>query len=118
MQNFSLDSMINGWFVGDFSPCVWKSSDFEVAVKYYKKGECEAKHYHKIAHEITVIAQGRVKMGGATFQKGQIVLLSPCESVDFVALEDTITVVVKVPSVKNDKFLGESNLDFAKRQSQ
>lgn len=116
MQIFNLDSMINGWFVGDFEPCAWKSKDFEVAVKYYKKGQCEAKHYHKIATEITLIIQGRVKMGGVEFREGQIVLLEPCKSVDFIALTDAITAVVKVPSVKNDKFLGEceSKLDSPK----
>lgn len=107
MQIFNLDSMVNGWFVGDFEPCAWKSKDFEVAVKYYKKGQCEAKHYHKVATEITLIIQGRVRMGGVEFREGQIVLLEPCESVDFIALTDAITAVVKVPSVKNDKFLGE-----------
>lgn len=107
MQIFILDSMIKGWFVGDFEPCAWKSKDFEVAVKYYKKGECEAKHYHKIATEITLIVQGCVKMGGVEFKQGQIVLVEPQTSVDFIALTDAITAVVKVPSVKNDKFLGE-----------
>ena len=107
MQIFNLDSMIKGWFVGDFEPCAWKSKDFEVAVKYYKKGECEVVHYHKIAHEITLIVQGRVKMGGVEFSQGQIVLLEPRTSADFIALTDAITAVVKVPSAKNDKFLGE-----------
>lgn len=120
MQIFNLDSMIKGWFVGDFEPCAWKSKDFEVAVKYYKKGEYEAKHYHKIATEITLIVQGRVKMGGVEFRQGQIVLLEPRTSADFIALTDAITAVVKVPSVKNDKFLGEceskceSKLDLPK----
>lgn len=106
MQKFSLNSMIKGWFVGDFSPCVCKSKDFEVAVKYYKKGECESQHYHKIATEITCIAQGCVKMNGVEFSKGEIIVLEPFESTDFLALTDTITVVVKIPSAKNDKFLG------------
>lgn len=106
MQKFSLDSMIKGWFVGDFSPCACKSKDFEVAVKYYKKGECESLHYHKIATEITCIAQGCVKMNGVEFGKGEIIVLEPFESTDFLALTRTITVVVKIPSAKNDKFLG------------
>ena len=124
MQVFSLDSMTKGWFVGDFSPCVFGTNDFEVAVKYYKKGECESRHYHKIATEITCIAQGRVKMNGVEFSAGEIVLITPKESTDFLALEDTITAVVKIPSVKNDKFLGEfvetnfiANLDSATKDA-
>ena len=107
MQVFSLDSMTKGWWVGDFSSCVVGTKDFEVAVKYDKKGECESRHYHKIATEITCIAQGKVKMNGEILSAGEIVVISPKESTDFIALENTITAVVKMPSVKNDKFLGE-----------
>ena len=119
MQVFSLDSMTKGWFVGDFSPCVCKSKDFEVAVKYYKKGDSESRHYHKIATEITCIAQGRVQMNGVEFSTGDIVLIAPKQNTDFIALEDSTTVVVKIPSAKNDKFLGEfvesiTNLESAK----
>ena len=124
MQKFKLDSMINGWFVGDFSPCVFGTKDFEVAVKYYKKGECESRHYHKVATEITCIAQGKVKMNGEILNKGEIVVIEPKESADFIALEDTITAVVKIPSAKNDKFLGEfaetnfiANLDSATKDA-
>lgn len=49
MKIDNLDSMIRGWFVGDFEPNVLKSDQVEVGVKSYKKGDYEERHYHKIA---------------------------------------------------------------------
>lgn len=107
MKTFLLGEMIKGWFIGDFSPVVFKTDKVEVAVKYYSAGDYEELHYHKIASECTVIAQGCVRMNGTTHSAGSIIFLDPGEATDFEALEDnTITVVVKMPSVASDKYEG------------
>ena len=62
MRTARLEDMVKGWFVGNFEPSLIKTNDVEVAVKSYNKGDYEEKHYHKIATELTVIIQGRVKM--------------------------------------------------------
>ncbi len=105
MKTYDLQNMIKGWFVGDFDPVVLRSSDFEVAVKYYKAGDVESLHVHKIAKEITVVVEGTVIMNGKTFKKGEIILLEPGEPTDFKVVDDAITVVVKTPSAKADKYL-------------
>lgn len=105
MKQFNLENMIKGWFVGDFNPVVWNSKDFEIAIKYYKSGDREAKHVHHLAKELTTVVTGKVKMNDQIFIKGDIITLEEGEPTDFEALEDTITVVVKTPSVKNDKHL-------------
>jgi anti-sigma factor ChrR (cupin superfamily) len=97
--------MIGGWFVGDFNPVVLPTQAMEVAVKYYQAGQYEPSHHHKLAEEITVIARGRARMCGQDWEAGSIIHLSPGESTDFLALDDTLTVVVKRPSVPNDKYL-------------
>ncbi|EMZ40738.1 MULTISPECIES: hypothetical protein [Helicobacter] len=104
MQLYSLDSMIRGWFVGDFTPSVIQTKDFEVGIKYYKKGDYEECHTHKIATEITVIVTGSVRMKGKEYKQGDIIVIEPNESSDFLALSDCITAVVKTPSVTNDKY--------------
>jgi len=101
--------MVNGWFVGNFEPTLLKTTDVEVAVKSYKKGDCEEKHYHKIATEITVIVSGRVKMNNTIYEAGDIIVIEPNESTDFEALEDTVCSVVKYPGVNDDKYLGEAD---------
>ena len=108
MKIAKLEDMVKGWFVGNFEPTLLKTNDVEVAVKSYKKGDYEDRHYHKIATEITVIVSGRVKMNGVEYTKGDIVVIEPMESTDFEALEDnTQNVVVKYPGANNDKYLGE-----------
>jgi hypothetical protein len=99
-----LADMKGGWFVGDFTPVMLRSKDAEVAVKTYKKGVCEGRHVHRIAHEITVILNGSARMNGETFGHGDIVMLEPGEPTDFEALTDVTTVVVKMPSVIGDKY--------------
>lgn len=111
MQVAKLDDMIKGWFVGNFQPTLINTNDVEVAVKQYKKGDSEAFHYHKIATEITVIVSGRVRMNGIEYKQGDIIVIEPNESTDFLALEDTVNTVVKFPGASNDKYLGELNND-------
>lgn len=107
MQIFKQQDMIKGWFVGDFTPTALATQAAEVAVKVYAAGDSEARHYHKIAHEITMIQQGRVRMNQSEYSSGDIIVIAPGESTDFEALEDTTTVVVKVPGAINDKYMGD-----------
>lgn len=108
MQHFKLDAMTRGWFVGDFTPTALATRAAEVGVKHYRAGDREARHYHKIAREITVIQSGRVQMNGVEYAGGDIIVIEPMESTDFVVLEDTVTLVVKVPGAVDDKYLGEA----------
>lgn len=106
MKTARLNDMTRGWFVGDFEPTLLKTADVEVAVKEYQKGDYEARHYHKIATEITVIVSGRVRMNGEEYTAGDIVIMEPGEATDFECLEDgTKNVVVKHPGASNDKYL-------------
>lgn len=106
MKTAKLDNMINGWFVGNFIPTLFKTEVVEIAVKIYNKGDYESSHYHKIATEITVIVQGKVKMNGQLYIKGDIIVIEPGEITDFECYEDgTKTTVVKIPGVTNDKYV-------------
>ena len=105
MRTFKLADMVKGWFVGNFSPTCFSTDKFEVGCKYYSVGDKEQKHVHVIATEITLIAKGIVKMNGRIFKSGDIVVLDPGESCDFEVLQDTMTVVLKIPSVKGDKYI-------------
>lgn len=111
MKVAKLGDMLKGWFVGNFDPTLVKTNDVEVAVKEYKKGDYEEKHYHKIATEITVIVSGKVRMNGIEYSKGHIIVIEPNEATDFEALENTINTVVKLPGTCHDKYLGEPNND-------
>ena len=74
-------------------------------MKYYKAGDAESLHYHKIATEYTVIVSGSVKMSGKVYNAGTIVVMEPGEVTDFEALTDAVNVVVKIPGANNDKYV-------------
>ena len=104
MQQFNLSDFTKGWFVGDFVPTLWSTPNVEVAIKRYAKYDVEKSHFHKVATEITVIVSGSVMMNGKKYEKDDVILIEPGESTDFIALEDTVTCVVKTPSVMGDKY--------------
>lgn len=105
MKKYRLENFTRGWVVGDFEPNIIRSKDFEVMVRYYKKGDKEARHVHKIADEITIIVSGRFLMNGEEVVAGDIVHLFPGDPTDFECLEDGANTVIKMPSVMGDKYL-------------
>ena len=104
MKVSNIDTMTKGWFIGNFSPSCLMTQAFECALKEYKLGEREKKHYHKIATEFTVIVRGTAKMNGIEYSDGSIIEIAPLEATDFEAVTDVITMVVKVPAVIGDKY--------------
>lgn len=102
---FHLKDMIGGWFVGDFEPTVARTDAFEVGVKSYKAGDRDARHYHKIAREITLVVSGSVRMLDKVWDAGSIVVIEPGVVNEFEALTDATLTVVKIPSAKDDKYL-------------
>ncbi len=105
MRHAHLNDMVKGWFVGRFNPCVYDTDACEVAVKSYSAGTREARHYHKVATEITVVVSGTVRMADREWHAGDIIVLSPGEATDFEAVTDAVNVVVKIPGAANDKYL-------------
>ena len=105
MTHRTLNEMVGGWLVGDFEPTCLKTKACEVACKHYEAGASEPRHVHRVATEITLVASGLVLMNGQAFGAGDIIILEPGEPTDFQALEDSMTFVVKMPSVIGDKYL-------------
>ncbi len=99
-----LATMRGGWFVGAFTPTLAASPFAEMAVKYYRAGDTEPRHVHRIATEYTVVTAGCVEMNGVRYETGTIVCVPPGCATDFRALTDTCTAVVKLPSVAGDKY--------------
>ena len=105
MKISQINKMTKGWFVGNFEPTLYKTNDVEVAVKEYKAGDFEGKHFHKIATEITVVISGVVLMNGIQYKAGDIIIIEPNEVADFKALTNSKNVVVKLPGANNDKYI-------------
>lgn len=105
MDKKNLKDFVRGWFIGGFEPTIYKTTDVEVAIQHFKKGDKEASHCHKIATEITVIVIGRAIMNGLILESGDILRIEQGEFTNFEALENTVTAVVKLPGALNDKYL-------------
>lgn len=104
MKKYKFSDMKGGWFVGDFLPAAFSTKDCEVSCKVYKAGDYESRHMHKVATEITLIAKGKVQMNGNDYSEGDIIVMEPGEATDFLAVTEAMNLVVKVPSVKGDKY--------------
>lgn len=105
MKTAKLQDMKKGWFIGNFTPTLRATNDVEVAVKRYRARDAEQAHYHKVATEFTVVISGRIRMNGAEYTPGDIVVMEPGDITDFEALEDAINVVVKIPGANHDKYV-------------
>ena len=105
MRVSKLNEFFKGWLVGNFEPSLFKTNDFEVAVKSYKKGDYDPTHYHKVATEITIITKGTVVMNLEVYNEGDIIVIEPGDASDFRATNDVTTTVIKFPCVEGDKYL-------------
>jgi len=99
----SLKETKRGWFISGFLESIYKSN-FETGIKRYKAGDSENSHHHRISDEITVIVSGRVRMNGIEYIEDDIIIIEKNESTDFMAIEDSITCVVKPIYSDNDKY--------------
>jgi quercetin dioxygenase-like cupin family protein len=107
-----LDDMVRGWFVGDFEPSAVRISGAEMAVQRFQAGDIEAEHHHRAAVEVTVIVSGRAIMCGREVTTGDILVLPAGTATSFHAIEDTVTAVVKTPSVPGDKYPGALEVEL------
>ena len=105
MKKHHINQFTRGWLIGDFTPNIIHTKDFEFMVRFYKAGDKEQKHVHKIADEITVIISGRFIMNGEKLMSGDIIHLSPGDPADFECVEDGANAVIKTPSVMGDKYI-------------
>lgn len=105
MERLNLDSYFNGWVVGDFNPSVMRTSEIEVGVKKFLLGEKEPEHFQRLASEVTLVLTGRIRMGNQFLTSGEGLLVKPKEVLDFEALEDSIVLAIKFPSLPDDKVL-------------
>lgn len=105
MQLYSLKNMIKGWFIGNFEPTIFKTDLFEIAIKKYKAGDEEKEHFHKIAKEFTIIISGIVSFNDKKYFEDDVIIIQQNEKVKFKSITDSKTLVIKIPSCVNDKYI-------------
>jgi len=100
-----MNTMIRGWFIGDFEPTAFKTKNFEVAYHTYKKGQKWDAHYHKLTTEINYLIRGKMKIGESIFKKGDIFIIHPNEISDPEYLTNCELIIVRDGSFLGDKYI-------------
>jgi hypothetical protein len=104
-ERFQLDDFKLGWVVGNFEPALLQSSEIEVAVKHFRRGDIEPSHKQLVATEITIVVCGEIRLGGTVYGTNEIIRIPPGIFADFESLTDSSLVCIKYPSLPNDKIL-------------
>ena len=107
MRKYDFNKMKGGWFIGNFEPTAFKTTDCEVAYVKHEEGDTWVKHYHNLLTEINLVISGRVKINDEIFVAGDIFVVEPKEIVDPLFLENTELIVTKTPSIIDDKIIVE-----------
>ena len=94
-----------GWFIGNFTPSIYRTQDFEICLKFFQAGDTESRHFQKTAIEITAIISGEALLGNVKVRAGDIIEIGPLEIVGFEAITDVALVAIKFPSIPGDKVL-------------
>lgn len=105
MDIYKLSNYTRGWFIGDFDPSILKTKDFEVGVAHHKAGDLWPAHYHNIAEEINYLIRGKIKIKDTTVNAGEIFHIHRNEITACEFLEDCEILIIKIPSVKGDKYI-------------
>lgn len=109
MKIDKMSNMKGGWFIGDFTPSTYQTSNFEVCHKIHKQGEKWDVHYHAKAIEINYLIRGKMTIQDTLLETGDIFTLDQFEIADPEFLEDCELIIVKVPSVAGDKIVCQKN---------
>lgn len=105
MKTHKLSDFTRGWVIGDFTPSLLKTTQFEVGVMHHHQGEQWPHHIHLIATEYNIMVSGEMTIQGVLLKAGDVFVLEPGDVADPVFHQDCVIVCVKVPSVKGDKHL-------------
>ena len=92
-----------GWFIGDFEPSLVRVQQFETCYKSFKAGDKELPAVQVVATELTLVVHGGAMINGTVLNEGDLCLVLPGESADFLALTDCRVVGIKFPSAPDDK---------------
>jgi quercetin dioxygenase-like cupin family protein len=99
-----LNNYVRGWLIGDFTPAVVRTPQFEVCITEHARGETSTPHYHKRTTEYNVVASGEVEVNDQVCRKGDIFTYHANEVAQVRFLQATTLVVIRIPSDPTDKY--------------
>lgn len=100
----NIKNYTNGWMVGDFSPSLIRSTQFELAHHQHQAGEKSVPHFHKETTELNYIVSGELIVSGRHLKAGDIWIYEPNEISDVEFLTYTSLIILRYPSIPGDKY--------------
>lgn len=104
MKVLKLSDMKGGWFIGNFDPVAYKTEQFEICYKTHPKNDVWDCHYHKKAVEVNLLVRGKMRFQDRIINAGDIFIVYPWEVSNPEFLEDCEVIIVKTPSLVDDKY--------------
>ena len=97
-------NMTRGWLIGDFTPSILRTKDFEIGYLHHSKGEQWPAHIHKEADEINILIRGKMIINNENFEEKDIFIIKKGMLTKAQFLENCEILCIKVPSIPTDKF--------------
>lgn len=104
MEVTKITDYVGGWVIGDFSPSILRTKDWELGIKLHKKHEYWAPHTHKVATEYNILISGKMTIQNKELVAGDVFVFQPGEASNPTFQEDCMVVTCKCPSVIGDKY--------------
>lgn len=92
-----------GWVVGDFDPCLFRRTEYEVGILKHEKLVHHDYHVHYECDETNLLLSGNMNLNGIDINPGTIFIIPRGYISCAVFNEDCIIVCVKTPSKPKDK---------------
>lgn len=92
-----------GWMIGNFSPAIFKTRQFELGILTHNKNEKWDFHYHSYMGEINLLLEGQMILNNYSINKGQTFYIPENQIACPNFIEDCKVLCIKIPSVVGDK---------------
>ena len=100
----NIEKYHNGWFVGNFSPAIFKSPQFELAHHTHLAMEKTTPHIHKETTELNYVISGELIVSDRYLTSGDIWIYEKGEVSDVRFLSNTSLIILRWPSIPGDKY--------------
>ena len=100
---YNISNYTRGWLIGNFSPAIFKTRQFELGLLTHNKNEKWDYHYHAYMGEINVLLEGNMFINNRQIHKGEIFYIPENQLTCPNFIEDCKILCIKVPSIVGDK---------------
>ena len=105
MRTSNIKKFKKGWLIGDFEPSVFKNKHVEVAHHFHEANFIGERHAHMESTELTYIVRGKLVASGIELVAGDMWIYGAGEVSEVIFLEDTDLMVIRWPSIPDDKVM-------------